>query len=123
MFQGCFLQGNCFFAACKDPLCFFANLQSNAALFCFLIQLSAKQEKTSQERPKSALYLRLKKCKIFKICSWRFLNEKLTKKFHPKKPSVLGKRFRRSDIAAGTNASTCFRTSASSSVKRNILRK
>ena len=46
-----------------------------------------------------------------------FYYEKLTKSYTQRK------RFRSWDIAAGTNASTCFRTSASSSVKRNIQMK
>ena len=87
------------------------------------LNLQLAQFTTSRERPKSALYPRLKKCKIFKICSWHFFMKKSQKSFTQRKPSVLVKRFRSLDIAAGTNASTCFRTSASSSVKRNILRK
>ena len=90
---------------------------------CRSILVTSGVSKTSRERPKSALYLRLKKCKIFKICSLRFFMKNSQKSFTQRKPSALGKRFRSSDIAAGTNANTCFRTSASSSVKRNILRK
>ena len=37
-----------------------------------------------------------------------FFMKNSQKSFTQRKPSVLGKRFRSSDIAAGTNASTCF---------------
>ena len=39
---------------------------------------------------------------------WVFFMKNSQKRFTQRKPSVLGKRFRSSDIAAGTNTSTCF---------------
>ena len=52
--------------------------------------ISQLLRKTSRVRPKSALYLRPKKCKILKYANDVFY-EKLTKKFHPKEAFRAGK--------------------------------
>ena len=74
------------------------------------------------ENGQSRRLIRGSKSAKFSSMSWPFFM-KNSQRFTQRKPSVLWKRFRSSDIAVGTNASNSFRTSASSSVKRNTVRK